>query len=430
MPFDESLKPDTDAELMAGFPVEGGWNFIPVTDIFDGKAVLYTDNFGDPVIGWRFSQLERNPHPTMDPRTLLNYSSCRSGVLVSVEPIEVMGSTYYKVMAQYYDPNGDVSKARIKLEYNYFITGIHDNVFEAWTDENGYYEIVLDTDSYSAIGEQAQDYYASKGMDTTQWRNSVKVTPLECRSIAGNPEIPIDYYGVSIFDWNGTISTPPLASAANVPNNQPASTPQPASIVTQETIPLGAIQLPNFVGKPFDEAVAWLKQNGFKHMWVDGKSIYDVGMVYAQQPAAGKYKVPHRTTVVLYRTTEKVIDPCFGLNLTPEECINLGTHEYHVTTVVSIASGADPNKHCRKPWDEYGTIQVTFSDGTAVFDGFWWMLINGKPFTKSGTNTFVSEADPPWIFKLVFTSTGFTIEEMGKVQPNNCVWNHTFTITP
>jgi hypothetical protein len=168
---------------------------------------------------------------------------------------------------------------------------------------------VLDTQDYSAIGEQAQDYYDSKGMDSTQWRNVVKVTALECRSREGNPKIPIYPPVVSFFDWQGTVSTPPFATVPDASNNQSVLPTEPPPAILQETIPPGAIQLPNFVGKPFDEAVAWLKQNGFKHMWVDGKSTYDVGVVYNQQPAAGKYKVPHRTTVVLYRTIEKSACP-------------------------------------------------------------------------------------------------------------------------
>ena len=73
----------------------------------------------------------------------------------------------------------------------------------------------------------------------------------------------------------------------------------------QPYIPPGAILLPDFTGQPLDDAIDWLEANGFGYTWIDGSSTYDLGLVYDQAPAGGKYKVPHRTVVVLYRTTSQ-----------------------------------------------------------------------------------------------------------------------------
>jgi len=70
-------------------------------------------------------------------------------------------------------------------------------------------------------------------------------------------------------------------------------------------IPAGPIQVPDVVGLPFDEAVAKLEDLGFRTTWIDGSSALELGTVYDQRPAVGGYQVPHRTTVLLYRTTEQ-----------------------------------------------------------------------------------------------------------------------------
>ena len=430
MPFDESLKPDPEAELMVGFPVDGGWNFFPVTAVTNGKAVLYTDNLGDPIIGWRFSNWEKSKEKMEEfAERHSDWASCESSISIAAESITNAAGNWLKINVRYEDPNNNVQGVPFKISINNYIQGIHDNVIEGQTSSLGTYEKWFLYEELSAISGQAEEH--ARARNRTYWPNSFEVTA-DCMTIAGNPDLmPKGFLGAyyTYYYSMPILTVTPPTESPSVPVAQPPSTAQPAPAVPQEIIPPGAIQLPDFVGTPFDEAVDWLKQNGFKHMWVDGKSSYDVGVVYGQQPAAGKYKVPHRTTVMLYRTVEKVIDPCSGLDLTSEECINLGEHEYHVTTVVSISSGADPSKYCRMPWDEYRNLQISFSNGAVVFDGLWWMTLNGQPFTKTGVNTFVIE-DPPWIFKLVFTSSGFTIEEMTKGLPNSCVWNHTFTMSP
>jgi beta-lactam-binding protein with PASTA domain len=90
----------------------------------------------------------------------------------------------------------------------------------------------------------------------------------------------------------------------------------------------------------FEDAQKTLEDLGFNTTWIVGRSNLELGKVYSQAPVAGTHYVPHRTTVVLYRTTEVVTTPpeCAKLNLTPEECSNYGTHDY-LYIVTAIGSG-------------------------------------------------------------------------------------------
>lgn len=56
---------------------------------------------------------------------------------------------------------------------------------------------------------------------------------------------------------------------------------------------------------PFENAFKLIQSLGFNYIWVNGKSGYELGMVYEQAPAAGMYYVPHRTSVLLRRSSEE-----------------------------------------------------------------------------------------------------------------------------
>jgi hypothetical protein len=114
-------------------------------------------------------------------------------------------------------------------------------------------------------------------------------------------------------------------------------------------------------------------------------------------------------------------------DLTPEECVNLGKHQYHITTVVNHTKGYDPSKSCRGPFDEMRKITVSFSDVTVTTEGVWWF---GKlTYLKEGPNKYISTY-PDWVYALAFTPTGFTIQENENDPDYGCVWYHTFQIIP
>jgi len=54
LPYDASLPEDYQTgELVVLYPDGTGWIYVPVEAV-DGKAVLYTDELGDPLIAWHF----------------------------------------------------------------------------------------------------------------------------------------------------------------------------------------------------------------------------------------------------------------------------------------------------------------------------------------------------------------------------------------
>jgi hypothetical protein len=178
----------------------------------------------------------------------------------------------------------------------------------------------------------------------------------------------------------------------------------------------------------FDAAQKTLEDLGFNTTWIDGKSSLELGKIYSQAPAAGTLSVPHRTTVVVYRTTEVVaaIPTCADLNLTPEEMANCDTHEYQEKSCVAELVSGDP-----------GVNQFSCSPPSNREQNFFWLFAGlKKDYKKTGTNTYTTDWSTKtdsqgWIWKsqitIVFNSNGYEmtvlhVDHAGGAYPLDYTW--------
>ena len=135
---------------------------------------------------------------------------------------------------------------------------------------------------------------------------------------------------------------------------------------------------------------------GFRTTWVDGKSSYNLGIIYRQEPLSGSYQVPYRTTVILYRTTEtaKVEYGCDNPNLTPEEKANCGVLSYSAVS-------------CREVVSSPGITPCSLVEVRSLIFKYVIFQFNNEslvapPYTykKIGNNTYIYEDDELYCFEV------------------------------
>jgi hypothetical protein len=290
-PVNSDLIPDETGVLVMAVPTENGWEYVPV-ESKDGKVTVFTDQAGDPLIGWHFVEHT----PVCDPRIAVQ--GIQNG-----DKVEIVGKLLPVRKSLFADSQEEPASGipvTIELNRQYGSDGLESYVLSTTTQNDGSFSVTLD--SSQGLNEGWNWIFVNAQCNKPWWGEYV-----------------VSSEGYEEFKY-----TPPVEE--QVTNPQPSE--PPVGQLTEPPIPTGAVLLPDFVGQPIDNAINWLEQNGFKYTWIDGSSTYDLGMVFNQAPAGNQYKVPHRTVVVLYRTNNKVADPCAGLNLTLEECANNGTHVY------------------------------------------------------------------------------------------------------
>lgn len=418
LPFNPDLVPENEAGvLVAAIPTENGWKYIPV--IPDGnKVTLYTDQIGDPLIAWHFVPCTDRTDVSYDghPDTACEDEQAKKLVCDPDIALDVVQN------GEQFDVTGNV----LPVAKNFFGSAVSEPAANipvkiilnaGWRGAGQSYSVTTGDDgSFSFSIDQ------SKGLEEG-W-NWV-FAKAECDPWWG--KIVVESNGYAEFKYTPAIVEQPSSTQ---PTESPLATEPTAS--TEEPIPTGAILLPNFVGQDIDNAIDWLESNGFKYTWIDGSSTYDLGMVYNQTPAGGQYKVPHRTVMVLYRTVEKIDNPCAVLNLTAEECANTGRHTYQVSCSMTTVERIDTNtgtELCGCKDDDKSEYSVIISfpiENTLIFEG------NKKTFTKTALNTYTSyetingsNFNTKNTYNVIFSLQGYSYEIV-EIPDNNfgkCIWH-------
>jgi len=385
LPFNPDLVPENEAGvLVAAIPTEDGWKYIPVVPN-GNKVTLYTDEIGDPIIAWHFVctdrtdlSVEGHPDTTCEDeqaKKLVCDPDIALDVVQNGEQFEVTGKVL-PVAKNFF--GSAISEPAANIPVKIILNA-------GWRGAGQSYSVTTGDDgSFSFSVDQ------SKGLEEG-W-NWV-FAKAECDPWWG--KIVVESNGYAEFKYTPAIVEQPSSTQ---PTESPLATEPTAS--TEEPIPTGAILLPNFVGQDIDNAIDWLESNGFKYTWIDGSSTYDLGIVYNQAPTGGQYKISHRTVVVLYRTVEKITDPCATLNLTSEESANCGQHEYTISCIV--ISGNE----CYCGDLQQQIIIHTFSENSLIIS-----RNNIHNATKNSPNNYFytskTDHDTPIQNTIIFTDNGF-----------------------
>lgn len=401
LPFNAELIPENEAGvLVAAIPTENGWKYIPVVPN-GNKVTLYTDQIGDPIIAWHFACIDRtdlsyagNPDKACEEenaKKLVCDPDIALDVTQSGEQFEVVGSVI-PVAKNFFGATVSEPAANIPVEIK---------LNAGWRGSGQSYSVTTGDDgSFSFSIDQ------SKGLvEGWNW----VFASAECDPWWGN--LVVESNGYAEFKY-----TPPIVEQPASTEPQPTETPAP----TEQPIPVSAVLLPDFVEQPIDNAIDWLEANGFKYTWIDGSSPYDLGIVYKQAPAGGQYKVPHRTVVVLYRTTEQGEDVygCTNPTLTPEEKANCGVHEYSIGELVS---GGNETLTCQHYGNRQQEVEILFSDDTVSVSGS-----PQNPFYKIGINTYQTGKD--LLQTITFSQNGlYIVIQYNFEGSSGCKWSNTYT---
>lgn len=329
IPVDETLLPDQQGIFFAMIPSENGWNYIPV-EVKDGKANIYTDKLGDPLIAWHFTDPDWTDEEISKSKYICDPD-------ISVQVID-NGDGVFQIFGQVAPPRAHLflgaslfdrrPASNIPVSITLNLQGTESGeMFYATTDDNGNFELTIDTTN--GIREGWNWVFVNAKCDP--WFL----------------EVSVESAGYAEFEYV-PITQNPTDAAIEIPVVSP-------EIIQPPKTPTEYVLLPNVVSLPFDTAKEFLERIGYKVIWIDGKSNLEVGQVYSQAPKAGSVTVPHRTTVVLYRTTEKVeqLSECTQLNLTPEELANCGWFTYRLVTCEDIVGD-----HCKN--SIYRDVEINY----------------------------------------------------------------------
>lgn len=315
-PFNQDLVPKKDGILVMAIPTENGWEYVPA-EAKDGKVTIFTDNVGDPIIAWHFKGVA-DTKPICDPEIAVQAVQNGDNVEIIGKLMPIRASL--NIFGTTAEPSGGVS---VSIVLNKKAEGETEKRFTAETQSDGSFSLTLEP---SQGLKENWNWVFVKAQCNEPWLGGIVVQS------KGYAE-----FKYSMSSANQPIATPTVSS-------QPTIAP---TVAAQQPISTGAFLIPDFTGKTFTEAANWLKANGFKYTWIDGSSSYDLGMVYKQAPVGGQYKVPHRTTVILYKTTDHIEDiyGCTTPGLTPEERANCGPHIFINISCELLKNNGD----CRCP---------------------------------------------------------------------------------
>ncbi|MBT7190020.1 MAG: PASTA domain-containing protein [Anaerolineae bacterium] len=350
LPFDEALIPDKQGILVFGYPTEDGWEYIPV-EAQDDKVTLYTAQVGDPLIAWHFVDINNPENLTVcDQKIPLSVTQNGDTFLVtgkldarSRNLLEFLGGANPKPAANV-RVHIKINQRDIQEQGQYIVE----------TDENGVFS--LEINSLRGLREG--------------W-NWVFVNA-DCESLF--EEFAYHSEGYAEFKYE--------------PEKKVEETQEEiVETVVEETIPEGAVLLPDFTGKTLEEATDWLEENGFGYTWIDGTSTYDIGTVYGQAPESGEYKVPHRTIVVLHKTSNKLSHPygCDISELTDEEKSVCGKHIFEVSCSTIMDSG------CSCGISAYGEREIEYR--FVINNGQYTLETESIAYEKTESNQYYSTWD-------------------------------------
>lgn len=356
LPINKDLIPQKDGILVAAFPTGTDWVYRPVS-AESNMVTVYTDHLGDPLIAWHFTD-EKELH------------FCDPGIPINVIPIVGNRTDDFQIVGrlkpigkEFLTFLGDKLASLVlgqeistyagfrplEIEFN----GEPSKTISATTKADGTFEVTINPEKFVYLG-------LKDGV------NRLKVTGTCVMGLTDSISTSVGYSSFEISLQEQSIETAPAET--ELPSSESVTILPPQSHTDK-------IPIPNVVGMTFDNAQHALENLGFNITWIDGKSTLEVGQVYLQSPKAGSISVPHRTTVVLYRTTEKVeqLSECAQLNLTPEEFANCGWFTYRLVTCEDIVGD-----HCKNAI--YRDIEVNY---------YLWAS-SGE---KLGNNTYRAKID-------------------------------------
>jgi hypothetical protein len=369
LPFDKSLIPDDQKNgfLVAAVPNETGWSYVPVEPTGD-KVILWTDQIGDPIIAWHFVDEENYPllcSPYMDIQ--IDPQAGTSGTeFTVVGRVKTIKPTFLEEIL-----GRNTKKEAANIPVSIYLSPVnyieeHNAALTVTTDDSGYFSAKLPgeiTPGWWYLRAEAKCVLPEgtlfKKISGSEGRVTFRVMPEDVQAVDS-----------------------PTQEADVVPTVK--VNPQ----ATVSPIPSGAIQIPDVVGLSLDDAVKKLENLGFGVTWVDGKSSLELGQIYQQKPAAGEYFVPHRTTVVVYRTLSKIVfENPTELKLSKEELANSLKHSYHFVIIkceVIKPFSSHKNDLCENLEEGEEDIQFIFSHNSVLMKNKYYEI----PLTKTTNNTY------------------------------------------
>lgn len=397
LPINEKMIPNGNGLLMEVIPTQNGWEARPVENNGD-KTTIFTSNIGDPLIAWHFIK---------SPEEKVCGSTIALSVIQDGDKFDVLGGIVPGKQSFLLPPEKDMSNINVDIQLGIQERfGIKARHFQVTTTKDGTFSLTLDPQEIPEIIEGWNDVFATAECD-----------PMRNRAIREYVE------GYAEFQYYS--KTQSSASAAEAPIESPVAS-QP--IATPQS-PTDKITVPNVVGMTFEDAQKTFEDLGFNTTWVDGKSSLALGKIYSQAPVAGTLSIPHRTTVVLYRTIEVVTIPpeCAQFNLTPEECTNMGQHLYRTTC--TLTETGTRNCGCDNSYSG-GEINISFSGGNTLLYG------EDNSFTKTNINTYVSQSTESCnnitcqdTSTLTFNENGYKYELIDVAGSyGSCTWVFDYTI--
>ncbi len=294
LPYDETRIPAGTGMLVMAVPTENGWQYVPV-DQRSNPVWLYLPDAGDPVIAWHLipdferqtytvaraatnQQLREEARYACDPKISLA-ALAWGRTLIMMGRLAPPSERFFDVILDY-RPSRNVMVSF--AAYNTTIMrGPPEVSGQVFTDEEGRFYTEIALPDYVPGGH----YVVNAIADCEPWWGRVAV-----RSV-----------GVTSFElW-----TPPAPAAET-----PLDAIESLFTITPTSTPIldGAAPVPSVTGMPLNVALKTLQDAGYGTTWLDGPSDLAPGLVYRQLPAAGSITVPRRTTIVLYRSTEQVVN--------------------------------------------------------------------------------------------------------------------------
>jgi hypothetical protein len=370
LPFDEALIPEEQGVLVFGYPTEDGWEYIPV-EAQDDKVTLYTAQVGDPLIAWHFVETDLKNSAVCDPKIPLSVTQNGASFLLqgkldarSRNLLEFLGGANPKPAANV-RVHIKINQRDIQEQGQYIVE----------TDENGVFS--LEINSLRGLREG--------------W-NWVFVNA-DCESLF--EEFAYHSEGYAEFKYEHEIEVEEIQEEIE-------------ETVAVEEIPEGAVLLPDFTGKSLGEAADWLEENGFGYTWIDGSSSYNIGVVYNQAPAGGQYKVSYRTIVILYRTTEQIIEDPFGCSIADYEFSDIemihcsyGHNDYISVATDIFVKGAEIFPSCQTGIKSPGNTLFYYLANNPE-------MVTSKKIAENSYANPVNSANEQQIH--TYTTTGFTLE--------------------
>jgi hypothetical protein len=409
LPLDESRIPEGEGILSIAFPTASGWEFVPVEA--DGDHVtIYTTHLGDPLMYWHFG----NSQERIDWGRVVAGEELSEPLLVCDKHIPLSVTPGSGPVGTEFTVSGHLLPVReIPGWASYAGADLSDlpspgGVSVEISFGGGY------------MDQSAKTVKVTTGEDG---RFETSFTPSEAGWVYVTAKAQCDaWFGVMPVPSEGRAN--PIRAYEEEAEAEVVETEAPRKEYKVES----GVLLPDFIGQPMDEVIGWLKDKGFGYTWIDGSSAYELGVVYDQNPRGEKNYVPHRTTVVLYRTQfqkscpRKLIFSGEVENQTNVNCLS------PKTIIWEIIMNCDGSISAKVKDGHYNAIELTMT-GDYIFSDYQFTQGNQSPEhlvheanfsgdyqTLTGTSIYWQESgsgsleNPTCLYEFKLTAEGATEE--------------------